>query len=177
MAKQELAQSGYPHGFKGSLLEYDTVTSQVAEVIASELQKIGIDLQVNQVTDATWLANESGPDAKRAASFTNGGCSGPDVSRYDFYLGSVGLKLGNYNEAAWAPPSIDQLLAAGLATSVPAKRFAIYSDIVRTMASDEPYVPLFLQDAIIALSKNFVAPQFNAWFVWGDYALGIKPAT
>jgi ABC-type transport system substrate-binding protein len=71
---------------------------------------------------------------------------------------------------------VDQLLDAGLATSDAAKRFAIYSQIVRRMATDEPYVPLFLVDSAIAVSNKFAVPGFNEWFVWGDYALDIKPS-
>ena len=45
------------------------------------------------------------------------------------------------------------------------------------METDEPYVPLFLVDSAIAVANKFAIPRFNEGFVWGDYALDIKPTS
>jgi peptide/nickel transport system substrate-binding protein len=177
-AKTELAQSPYPHGFAGSLLEYDYGSQvNVSEVIAAELAKIGIRLQVKVVTQNTWTGIETGPARLRQASFIQGGCSSPDVSGYDAYLGSANLAQGLYNYADYAPPAVDKLLATGLATTSVPQRFAIYSQLLQRLASDEPYVPLFLFDYCVAVSNGFTIPSFDQPnFQFDDYALQVKPA-
>ena len=39
---------------------------------------------------------------------------------------------------------------------------------------DVPYVPLYLGDASIALSKAFTLPGYNAYSIDGAYALNLK---
>ncbi len=101
----------------------------------------------------------------------------PDVSGYDFFLGSANLAPGQFNTADYAPPVVDQLLAAGIATSDPAKRFAVYSRLEQQLQSDMPYIALYQQDYCIALSKAFAVPNFNELgFMFDDYALQVKRA-
>ena len=53
--------------------------------------------------------------------------------------------MGEYNYADYVL-QCRQALTAWLATSDPAKRFAIYSAILRREATDEPYVPVFTKN-------------------------------
>jgi peptide/nickel transport system substrate-binding protein len=173
-AKAEMAQSAYPHGFSATLLApiYGTEVN-VDQVIAAELQKIGINLQVKAVTVPAWLAVETGPGGKRLASLGEGGCFNPDPSAYNDLLGSWNTKPGGVNLADYAPPALDNLINAGLAASAPVTRFGIYSKIFRTLQTDEPYVGLFVRDFSIALSSKFTYPVFSSWSF--NSALGVKP--
>jgi peptide/nickel transport system substrate-binding protein len=102
-------------------------------------------------------------------------CIGPDVSGYDFFLGSGNLAQGEFNTADYAPPAVDKLLAAGIATSEPAARFAVYSKLEERLQTDLPYIALYQQDYCIALSKGFTVPHFNELgFMFDDYALQVK---
>ena len=177
-AKAEMAESAYPHGFSTTLLEYNYGnTVNISEVIAAELQKIGIEVQIKALTISQWEADQTGPEGKRMPSFSTGGCIGPDVSGYDFILGRANLGPGGDNFANYAPPAVDKLLAEGLATTNPALRFAVYSQILRRLATDVPYITLYNQDYTIALSKKFTVPNFNELgFMFDDYALQIKAA-
>ena len=60
-AKQELAQSKYPHGFTAKT-EIDNYGNdvEVIQAIGAELQKIGINLQISQVPEAQWSKDFSG---------------------------------------------------------------------------------------------------------------------
>jgi peptide/nickel transport system substrate-binding protein len=179
-AKAELAQSSHPHGFTAPLevFVYGNVVT-TAEAIAAELQKIGINLQIKAVTLAAWGTDESGPPSKRPTSYFTAGCSTPDVSGYDWFLGSRNLQAGQYNMADWAPPEIDTLISEGLAAPNAAGRFTAYSKLLRIIAAEVPYVPLFLHDNSIALSSKFTFPGYNQYSVGftGPYALSIKPNT
>ena len=177
-AKQEMAQSAYPHGVSTTInawtLDNDV---NVAQVITAELAKVGINVHVKQVTLAAAEVVATGPAAKRPASFWGGGCITPDVSGYDFYLGSSNLAAGSWNEANWAPPAVDRLLAEGTTTDDQAARFTAFSGIVQQMSADVPYVPLYLQDVSVAISSKFTYPGYSFWsYLAGAYALGIRAA-
>jgi peptide/nickel transport system substrate-binding protein len=175
-ARQEMAKSAYPHGVSVTIQTWSGGdTSDVAQAESAELAKIGIKASVKVVSLGVAQANANGPADKRPPTAWEGGCTTPDVSGFDFYLGSSGLKAGQWNEAAWAPAAVDRWLAQGTSTDNSATRFAAFSNVVRQMAADVPYVPLYLHKVTIALSRKFADPSFNYWFFFNDnYGLSIK---
>jgi peptide/nickel transport system substrate-binding protein len=79
--------------------------------------------------------------------------------------------------ADYTPLVVDELITAGIATTDPAKRFAIYSKLFQRLQTDLPYVDLCVYDVEIALSPKFTYANFNYWpFDSGPYPLNIKPA-
>jgi peptide/nickel transport system substrate-binding protein len=176
-AKQEMAESAYPHGVSATITQVSSGAQlNVGEVIAAELAKIGIKVQIKTLSVVAWQAMETGPDGGRASSFMTNGCFNPDPNGYADNLGTQNLAAGEWNDADYAPPAVNKLLAASIATSNHAARFAVYSQLFQTLASDEPYVGLFVSDACIALSSKFTYSDFSQWFVYGPYALNVKQA-
>jgi peptide/nickel transport system substrate-binding protein len=180
-ARQEMAESGYPHGFSTTLEEYTGLGQAVnqSQVIAAELHQIGISAHIRVTPLNTWATIvTSGPASKRPASFYAYGCENPDVSGYIAgYLGSSNLQPGEFNTAGYAPAEVNTLLSAGIATSNPASRFAVYSRLLQQLASDVPYIPLYVQDQSIALSSRFTFSGLSFYSLLGPYALNIKPAS
>jgi peptide/nickel transport system substrate-binding protein len=177
-AKQEMAESAYPQGFS-AVMDIDNYGTDpdVDQVIAAELAKIGIKLQLKELNVTAWQGIENGPAAKRSTAFGGGGCFQPDPNTYSDFLGSKNLAAGGWNFSNYAPAAVDTLLAQGVATSSPAQRFAVYSKLFERLQQDEPYVGLFVSDTTAALSSKFTWPDFNPWFWDGAFALGIKSAT
>jgi peptide/nickel transport system substrate-binding protein len=179
-AKAELAQSAYPHGFSTTLYEYNYGSSvNTSEVVAAELQNIGINAHVKVDNNLAWEAAMSGPDLKRPTVFSTGYCGGADISSCDVNLGSWDLRPGQLNSADWAPPAIDILLKAALAATSPAQRFAAYAKILRAIQADVPYVALYQEGVGVAVSGKFAVPGYAAnylGFASGDYALFVKSA-
>jgi len=174
-AKQEMAQSSYPHGFTATVLSTnDTPSLDVIQVIATELAKIGIKLNIKSMAVTPWQAVQSGPAAKRSTVFAGGGCFQPDPGTYADFLGRDNLATGDWNIANYAPPAVDTLLAQGQATSNPAQRFAVYSKLWAKLQADVPYVGLFVSDDAAAVSSKFTWPDYNPWYWDGAYLLGIK---
>lgn len=129
-------------------------------------------------TLTAWQATMTGPVASRPAEFSTGWGSGPDISGYGFSLGSWNAKPGEWNTADYTPPTVDGLLNAGIASSNPAKRFAVYSQLIRRLQADLPYVGLYLENTSIALSDKFTVPGFaqHYWaFNSNAYGLFVKP--
>ena len=180
-AKAEMADSAYPNGYSQptTLYEYNYGSSiNISEVIAAELQKIGINATIKVApTNAAWEAQAVGPANKRSTIFSTGWCPGPDISSYGFSLGSWNLKQGEWNDADWAPPEVDSLLKAGVATVDKAQRFSVYSRLIRTIQTDLPYIGLYQESSSIAVSKNFTVPAFTTNSMSGAYALNVKPVS
>jgi peptide/nickel transport system substrate-binding protein len=180
-AKAELAQSAYPHGFSATLYEYTYGTSvNTSEVVAAELQKIGINAHVMVNTNLAWEEALIGPDLKRPTDFSTGYCGGPDISSCDVSLGSWNLQPGQLNSADWAPPAVDTLLKAALAAPSRAARFAVYAKIIQAMQADLPYIGLYREGISVALSSKFTIPGYAAYAasdgvnLLSDYPLYVK---
>ena len=178
-AKQEMAESAYPHGFSTTIVEYtdDGQAVNEGEAIVAELAQIGIHAQLKAMTLNAWAALETGPAGKRLTTFLEtGGSSSPDVSGYDFMLGRGNTAIGEFNIADYTPPAVDTLMSAGIATTNPAKRFPIYAALLSKLATDVPYVPIYSEDEGAAVSTKFSVSGFSQFFADTDYALDIKPA-
>jgi ABC-type transport system substrate-binding protein len=72
--------------------------------------------------------------------------------------------------------SINSLLANGLTTSSPAKRLAIYGQVLRQVATDVPYVVLLAQKSFTALSNKYTLPPFPVFPGFFSWALRLSPA-
>jgi len=179
-AKREMAQSAYPHGFATTIVTYTGVGQAVneGEAVVAELAQIGIHAQLKPMTVNAWAALETGPASKRLSSFLEtGGSSSPDVSGYDFILGHQNTLAGQWNIADYAPAAVDQLMTAGIATTGAAKRFPIYAQLLRTLAADEPYVPIYSEDEGAAVSTKFSVSGYGQFFAVTPYALQVKAAS
>jgi len=179
-AKAELAESAYPHGVSVVLHEYTYGSSvNTAEVVAAELQKVGINAQVKVDENTAWEASIVGPDAKRPSYFSTGYCGGPDISSCDAYLGSSNLTQGYQNSAVWAPPAVDGLLKAALGATTAAARFSTYAQITKAIQADLPYIGLYQEGVSVGISSQFTVPGYASnppLSALNDYALYIKAA-
>ncbi len=82
-AKAEMAQSAYPHGFNTTLWEYNWgATLDVVQVIAAELQKIGINAQIKVAPSIpAFGAVQTGPPPTGARAFPSGVPVAPTPAR------------------------------------------------------------------------------------------------
>jgi ABC-type transport system substrate-binding protein len=132
-------------------------------------------VQIKVVPLSAWAFVEFGPSAKRMTNFATGGCVDPDPSNFVGYnLGSWNVKPGGEDTANYAPPSVDGLLKAGIATSDAPARFSIYSKLLRQLSVDVPYVPLYLEDENAAVANDFTIRGFTQYSVDGPYALRVR---
>ena len=120
----------------------------MTEVIAAQLQKIGIKLKIKELTFAGWIALATGPKTygNLHASLSTGI---PDPSSFQaIMLGRRNVVQGEWNMADFDPPVIDTLLSEGLSTLNPAQRLATYDKMLEIVGTDLPYVPLLVQDEL-----------------------------
>jgi peptide/nickel transport system substrate-binding protein len=178
-AKQEMAKSKYPNGFTADL---NTLQGfgfyNLSQVLARDLQQIGIKLNIHIVPIDKWLSIITGSNRKAAGIQLTTPSSGSfDVSdEPSFILGSVNAAAGGFNMSNWHPADVDKLIAAGVATENPTKRLQIYGKILQRVAEDVPYVPILLESQAIALSPKFSWPSFPFYYVEQPWALQIRGA-
>jgi peptide/nickel transport system substrate-binding protein len=167
-AKKELAKSAYPQGFEAPLYTFTFGTYvQTNQVIVDELAQIGIKLDLTVVPLGQYVQmvySGGGHQDKYGAMYSRWIPLSPDLG----YIPELGLNGKRVtatlqNMAAYSNPKVDRLLIAGDSTADPAKRFAAYSAILRIVAADVPYVPLFAQPNAVVLSNKFKWPSFNAY--------------
>jgi|SRR5581483_4712837 len=157
-ARQELAQSKVPNGFSTSI-NCPPFGVQECQVWAGQMAKIGIKIQVNAVDVLKYVNEVYG--ATKDFSFIYGyipGNTDPN-SLLSFSLGSS--QLSQLNAAQWAPADVDRLLNEGVATLNKAKRFAVYSQILKRLSQDAPYVPYALPVYSIMLSDKYTYPGIS----------------
>jgi peptide/nickel transport system substrate-binding protein len=177
-AKQELAQSSHANGFSATINSTTAVAGLdlTDQIIAGDLQKIGINLTVNDVPISQWVAQFYGPRSGLPIFGAGSGCGTPDPSWYPgVFLSSSNAITGGTNIADYVNPTVDKLIATGLSTSNRAKRFAAYSKILKIIANDVPYVAQFVRKIDLALSNKFAVPGFSALATDGCWPLYVKP--
>lgn len=154
-AKQELAQSKVPNGFS-SVINCPPFGVQECEAWSGQMAQIGIKIQVNAVDVLKYVNEVYGP--VKDYNFIYGYIPGntDPSSLLNFSLGSN--QLSQLNAAQWAPADVDKLLNQGVATLNKAKRFAIYSQILRRLAQDVPYITYALPVYSIMLSDKYTYP-------------------
>jgi peptide/nickel transport system substrate-binding protein len=176
-AKQELARSAYPHGFTAStdtvsIVNYDVVN----EAISAELAKIGIKLKVRIVDYGTW-SNELTAEHGRTAGdiYTYIGAQNADPGNLPGQmLGAKNAGPGGLNFANYTAPGLDDLLKEGVETTAPSKRVAVYVKLMKLLAADEPYVPLYRQNQSLALGPHLALPGFGQFEFFTKWAVHVK---
>jgi peptide/nickel transport system substrate-binding protein len=176
-AKAELAKSAYPHGFSAVTIASPTFPSSVpvVQALAGMLQKIGIKLTIRTQEVNTWIAQLYEFPKKAGNVYTTFNLPSPDPSSYpSWMLGSKNVGQGGWNWSAYAPPAMDTLIEQGTAMQDPAKRLAVYAKLLRMVATDVPYIPLFIDDYNVAVNPKFVYTGFNQDFLRTRWALNVR---
>jgi peptide/nickel transport system substrate-binding protein len=151
LARAELAQSPYPHGFSTSTttLQFGFYTP-VCETIAAELAKIGIKMSLKELSFSRWITYYDGPKTY-GNLFVNDNEIYADPSAHPAAM----IAAPQFNTSGWTTSALSSLVTAGLAATDNAKRLTIYGDIMKTVADVVPYVPLFNVDYNVVLRSGF----------------------
>jgi len=177
-AKAEMAQSPYPHGVNATIsVESAGSYPNVSQAIAAELARIGIHLKLNVMTFDQQTANlTSGNRQGILACFTYSGAVSRDPGEgFDFQMGKANISAGNWNTFNWAPTPVDNLINQGFATTNNAARLRIYGQIDTAYAQAAPFIPLFNEDATMALASGYTWPSFNGYYYdLGPWLLGVS---
>ncbi len=157
-----LKEAGYPNGLGLPAIPLITIPvyADLASYIASELQQIGIKIQVETVQKSLLLEQT----AKSDALFFRGSwiADYPDAENY------LSVFYGNNpappNYTRYKNPAFDKLYEDALSEKNDSVRFKIYQHADQIMMNDAPVVPLWY-DMVIRLVqpnvKNFTPNSLN----------------
>jgi peptide/nickel transport system substrate-binding protein len=177
-AKAEMAQSAYPHGVNATVsVEGAGSYPNVSQAIAAELAPIGIHLKLDVMTVDQQNANlTSGNRQGILATFTYSGSVSRDPGEaFDFQMGKTNISAGNWNTMNWAPTPVDNLINQGFTTTDNAARLRIYGQIDTAYAQAAPFIPIFNEEATVALANGYTWPDFNGYYYdLGPWLLGIN---
>jgi peptide/nickel transport system substrate-binding protein len=179
-AKQELARSQYPHGFstKVQALTNEPSMVAVAQIVASDLAKIGIKAEVQEIPPDE---NASMYGKKLDIWANEYGSTYPDPESLMSDLlppSQINLHAFGLNDANYRNAEVDKLQAQELETLQPSKRLQLIGKLLGIVATEVPYVPLYTHAMFAALSTKYVFPNFSNWITsTPSWVLDIKLAS
>ena len=152
-------RNGQKFSFTIQVRDYEEERVDIAKVIANELKKAGVDMQIVLVTKFDWKAGYNGFLAGFAAEFD------PDGVYKDFVTGA------SDNTMAYSNPKVDELLKKGRATEDPAQRKAIYGQFEEAYAERPGHL------LVAYLNGNYVSiaglKGLDTARVLGHHAVGV----
>ncbi|MBI5197978.1 MAG: peptide-binding protein [Nitrospirae bacterium] len=193
-AKQLLAEAGWKDTNGDGILDKDgtpfrftLLTNQgneerakTAEILQQNLSKVGIKVEI-KVVEWQALLHEF-IDKRKFEAIIMGWALGRDPDAYDIWHSSK-TKEGEFNFVSYSNPRVDELLIKGRQTCNQEERQAIYHEIHRLIAEDQPYTFLYYPESLPILHKRFVGVEpapigiwynFKDWSVPGDWEKLLK---
>lgn len=176
-AKRELAKSAYPHGFSTTVQAVAAESSSVldAEILASNLSKIGIHAKVEELSTDQATSMEGSKVKIYVQEYSS---AYPDASMLPgFMLSPTQIKTGGANFASYDNPIVNKLLAEQAETIDQDKRRQILGKVYDIIGSEVPYRPLYTHKTWMSISNKYVYPTFSQWtFNFTPWALDVKLA-
>lgn len=161
-AKALLAEAGYPNGIDLSkdfgvkmLTIPGTFHEKVGQVYQNNLAEIGVkvELQNTQTPDEDV---ESG----NFAIMNQGATYRTDFSYNECNYGTIGIGGNNYSQMN--EPYVDEMFAKGALETDPAKRQAIYKELIEFLVDYCPGIPVFHKQEIYVWSKDLNAKAHSS---------------
>jgi peptide/nickel transport system substrate-binding protein len=149
LARKKLQEAGFPNGFSFTLLTAPgPVLTQLAQVYQAMAAEAGIRIQIQQVEFGTLLDRTDRKDYE-AALLGWSGRPDPDGNIYDF------MRCGGpLNNAGYCNPKVDALLNRARATRVLEVRRSLYSEALKIILEDVPYIYVYHPQVLIGTSKR-----------------------
>lgn len=145
-AKQMLSDAGYPDGFKADVIvsNFYPETVRSALVLQSQLEELGIELEIRVLEWGTWLEEEGSGNFDM---YICGWIGNVDPDDYFYAQHHTGE---GFNFTGYSNPYLDELLEAGRKEADPEERYEIYKEVQEIVISDAPYVYLYIPNVVHA---------------------------
>jgi peptide/nickel transport system substrate-binding protein len=154
VAKALLKDAGIPPGTKITFPTGPFFDQRVVQAIQQMLADVGLDAQISMSDGPTYLRLRQGrPDEAGDVSFFRWSCGCQDADGVLFPLFHSSSQWAKYSN-----PSVDAGLEAARNSLDPAKRLALYRQVMETLHTDVPAVPLY-QDVMMFAARKEVQFQ------------------
>jgi len=184
-AEKLLAELGYTsknaEGYltkNGQVLEFTLLTNLgnktreiVAQIIQSQLKKVGIKVNIRILEWATFI--NQFVNQKNFEAILLGWNLGRDPDQYIIWHSSQ-RGPGQYNIIGYQNHQVDRLLEVGRSTFDFGRRKKIYQQLHKILSQDLPYIFLYYPETLLAVHQRFIGPEvapagvgwnFPEWYV------------
>ena len=165
-ARQLLKESGVKTPVSLDMIIDGSVPTdqQLATIVQADWKQLGVNVTITPMTDAAFQTKINSNPKPYQLGITQ---DGPGVIDAGYYLGYDLLCKSAYNFAGICVPAADKLLDEARTTVNPAKRLALYRQIIPLWTAASAKIPVFAYDDISVLSsrvkKYFYAEQTQMW--------------
>lgn len=160
-----LERSGEPFRFTVITNQGNEARLKTAQIIKEQLKKIGIDMNI-KVLEWQAMLNEF-IDKRRFEAVIMGWALSRDPDLFEIWHSSK-TKEGEFNFISYKNDEVDRLLIAGRQTFDMQKRRSIYHRIHELIHDDQPYIFLYVPDALPVLHKRFKGVEKASIGIWHD---------
>jgi peptide/nickel transport system substrate-binding protein len=164
-ARQELAASSVPEGFKAEITYADSQQAQgaVALHLSQNLAQIGIELEVRELPAIDQFSDAFLKHDKGIYILQWTGVS-PDPSELPgLMFHSQYAREGAFNFTYYRNPTMDALLEEQFAASDPSMRTEILRDVLTLANEDAFQVPVFYEDFGMGIASDLTFDGLSAW--------------
>ncbi|MER5748448.1 ABC transporter substrate-binding protein [Streptomyces sp. NPDC002088] len=175
-AAAELAKSSTPKGFTAEL-HYPSSGPQLGKAalaLAASLKKIGITLNVKEVTLEAWIS-ELGSGKHPLQFLWYYPTTGDPSELTGPYLDGASIKSGT-NVAHYDNDAVNRKLAAAKSSTEAATRGRDLMSALQTSGADLPYLPLWWAQTASAFSRKLVLTETGPYAFIGPWATRIRSA-
>jgi len=164
-------KEGQPFAFTIRTNQGNDERKKTAEIIQERLKEIGVQTDIQTIEWAAFLKEYIRQKRFDAVILGWGTTSDPD--QYPIWHSSQSGPE-QLNSISYANPEVDALLEKGRATCHQSERVAVYHRMQEILAEDQPYIFLYYNDSLLAVSSRVrgikPAPagidyNFIDWFV------------
>jgi peptide/nickel transport system substrate-binding protein len=160
-----LEKSGRPFSFTVLTNQGNDARLKTAQIIKEQLKKIGIEMNI-KVLEWQAMLHEF-IDKKRFDAVIMGWSLSRDPDVYDIWHSSK-TKEGEFNFISYSNDEVDRLLIEGRRSFNLQKRKMIYHRVHKILAEEQPYIFLYIPDALPVLHKRFKGVQKAPIGIWHD---------
>lgn len=160
LAKQLLAEAGYSDGFYlrvDSRSDGEENNDQVAQAIASYLEKIGIRTEVNLMPRATFFEKVNPENLQSSFFMARWGDSsgeGMVILNDMVYTYNGKPNLGEGNKGLYSNPEVDALLDQASTEPDQAKRAELVKKVDAITREEAVYIPLFFKENVFGVRNG-----------------------
>lgn len=173
-AKELLADAGYPDGFE---IVLDAPNNryvndeQIAQSVASYLQKVGIKLELNLMPKSLFFKHITTREDKTSFCMTgwaDSGGEGAILLKDLLYTYGEKEGYGNVNRGYYKNDKVNELIDKAYQTADKEERAKLVVEAAQIAADDVAYIPLHFQKDLFAKKKNIgYTPRPNKYiFAW-----------